>query len=1176
MAKRNWTKDQSDAIKARGGTVLVSAAAGSGKTAVLVERVIERITDPVNPCDADKLLMVTFTRAAAAEMRERIGIALSKRIEENPADSRLRRQQMLLPQAKICTMDSYCNDLVRENFHRLGVAPDYKILEGSEQEVIEHEAIDEILEELYGEESPAFEELLDLFLKGRSDEQLGEAITRIYKYTQAYPFPEEWLNYARSLYSPDSADGSQWFRIILEYVCSACLYGLHTLKDALKIMEEIPDLNEKYSPAITSDIYQIENIYQLALTEKWDEAMNAVLNIKFAALGRVPKAFSGSPEQLAVKDRRDRVKKLIKEKVGAVFCASNEENKEDLAALQPVANKLFDAVERFSVIYNEKKKERNSLEFSDIEHLALQLLIEKDENNKVRRTALACELSNNYEEILLDEYQDTNEAQDSLFWAISKDENNLFMVGDVKQSIYRFRQAMPEIFLNKRKALSLYREGQYPARINLDRNFRSRDGVAGMVNYTFHQLMSEQMGEMEYTAEEELVPAAAYPESPTPDVELHLVLGDPDGEEDLIETEARHAAQAIRRLMEEGTLVQDGGEGRPLEYRDICILLRSTKDTADRYVEELNKNGVPAWTETKGGFFGVTEIRVMLSLLRILDNPVQDVPLLSVMMSPIYGFTPDDTAKIRMTDRRAPLYSCVVKSAETGDERCKLFIDSISKLRRLSATLTADELIRRIYDETGYPSIVQVMPDARRRRANLRLLLNYAAKYESAGYKGLPGLIHFIDRLEQRRGDLATASDLSESANVVRIMSIHKSKGLEFPVCIIGNCSKKFNDQSRRGDMLLQSGLGVGLKRRDAETLRRFTTLPHTAARLALERGELSEELRVLYVAMTRAREKLILMVSENKDWEKRLRRLSSGLTSKTAVEPFAVRTCASYGDWLLTAALRHPDSVTLRNSAETDVPVLNADFALRIEQNDDDSYIEHNADEELEIEAEPRFLDEIKERLEYRYPYEGLSAIAAKRAASDSPEKELNEEYFASSRPSFMEEEGLTPAQKGTALHKYLQFADYKSAFENPESERDRLVSKGFLSENEGVSIDFTKIRNFFTSDLGNRILNAQVIYREYKFARLVPASRYAPDLEAAKGEEVLVQGIADCVFERKGKLVIVDYKTDRVKTEEELIERYKNQMEVYREALSECLGLPVGETVLYSFSLQRAVDVQ
>lgn len=1172
MAKRNWTKDQQNAIDARGGTILVSAAAGSGKTAVLVERVTQRIIDRENPCDVDKILMVTFTRAAAAEMRERISTSLTSILEQDPTNSHIRRQLMLLPQSKICTIDSFCNDFVRENFHRLGISPDYKILDNSEQEVLQSEAVSEVLEELYGEGSPAFDELLDLFMKGRSDEQLGNAICQIYKFTGAYPFPEEWLNNARSLYSAESGKSELWMQIILEYVRSSCVYAERILESALSILSTAPPLEEKYAPSIISGLNGISEIYDFAVSEDWDGAMNAVKAFKFTALGRVPKEYSGSYEQTAVKSRRETVSKLVK-KLNDVFCATSEENKEDLEALQPVAQKLFDAVERFGVIYNEKKSERNTLEFSDIEHLALKLLIEKDKDGKICRTDLTEEISNSYVEILLDEYQDTNEAQDSLFWAISKNESNLFMVGDVKQSIYRFRQAMPEIFLAKRKGMPLYDGKTYPACINLDRNFRSRAGVAGMVNFVFRQLMSEQLGEMEYTAQEELVPAAQYPPSPTPDVELHLVLG--DGETDITVSEARHVAATIRRLMDEGTTVSAGGTERPLEYRDICILLRSTKDIADKYVEELSANGIPAWTETKGGFFGVTEIRVMLSLLRVIDNPIQDVPLLSVMMSSIYGFTPDETSKIRMKDRKLPLYSCVVNSALDGDERCQSFIDSIAKLRRLSATLPSDELIRRIYEETSYPAIVGVMSDSGRRRANLRLLLNYAAKYEAAGYKGLSGLIHYIDKLEQRRADLATASDLSEAADVVRVMSIHKSKGLEFPVCIIGNCSKKFNEMSRRGDMILQSGIGVGLKRRDAETMRRFTTLPHTAAKLALEREELSEELRVLYVAMTRAREKLILIVNEKKDFPKRLEKLSAGITEELKVDPFFVRTCKSYGDWLLTAALRHPDAKVLRDEAGMeDVKLLESDFKLRIEQNTADENAVYNDIEETESES-AEFLNEISERLGYKYPYAELSSIVSKRAASDAPEREIDEEYFASSRPSFMEEGGLTAAQRGTALHKFLQFSDYKSAANNPRAERDRLVSMGFLTEQEGKSFDFTRVKSFFTSDLGKQILSAENVWREYKFAKLVPASRYAPDIEKAENEEVLIQGIADCIFEHDGKLVIVDYKTDRVETPEELVSRYKHQMEVYCEALSECLGMAVEKTVLYSFSLGCEVEV-
>ena len=451
--------------------------------------------------------------------------------------------------------------------------------------------------------------------------------------------------------------------------------------------------------------------------------------------------------------------------------------------------------------------------FSDIEHMALSLLVER-KGGTLCRSRSRRSFPPGMREILVDEYQDTNEAQDLLFRMLSREESNLFLVGDVKQSIYRFRQAMPEIFLHRRNRLPPYVRGNYPARITLGCNFRSRKGVTGMVNFLFRQLMSRQLGEMEYTQEEALVPAAPYPERQDPDCEIHLLDAGDKGDDSAAVYEARYIAAHINRLLREGLTVQDGGKARPARRKDFCILLRGVKGRANTYVQELARCGVPAWAELSGGFFDTTEIRTMLSLLRILDNPLQDVPVLGVLFSPIYGFTPDEAAALRETQRHMPLYRCLTQAAKQGNQKCAAFLSQLSFLRRLSATLPAEALLRRIYEETGYPALIQAMDGAQQRAANLQLLLSYAAKYEAAGHQGLTGFIRFIDRLEEQQAQLSAASAVSESADVVRVMSIHKSKGLEFPICILANCAGAFNPSGRNQRLLLHAKLGAGLMRR--------------------------------------------------------------------------------------------------------------------------------------------------------------------------------------------------------------------------------------------------------------------------------------------------------------------------------------------------------------------------
>lgn len=1175
MAERKWTPDQQNAIEARGGTLLVSAAAGSGKTAVLVERVIQRLLDPVNGCDADRLLVVTFTKAAAAEMRERISAAISARRSAQPDDARLLRQQMLLPCASICTIDSFCNDLVRENFHRLDLSPDYKILDAGELTLLRGEAMDAVMEEFYQENSPAFTELLELVRKGRDDAELTDTVYRLYDYTQAYPFPEEWIKKARTLCRTGLPEADNpWMAEIRAYIREALSFAQLTTQGALNLLESEPALFEKYAPAFRSDLNALSHIQDTLDNDGWDALCEAMESIQFVRLPNAPKDYTDSPVKAAARESRDHVKDTVK-KMQEALCANTAENEEDMAYLAPLLNKLFDLTLRFSAKFAQLKKEKHAADFSDIEHLALSLLIER-QDGQICRSPLAEELSERYAEILVDEYQDTNEAQDLLFRMLSHNEENLFLVGDVKQSIYRFRQAMPEIFLNRRDRLPPYEHDHYPARITLGRNFRSRKGVTGMVNFLFRQLMSKPLGEMEYTKEEELVPAASYPESQEPDCELHLLDAGDKGDNSAAVYEARYIAARINQMLREGLTVQDGGKTRPARRKDFCILLRGVKGKADVYVQELARCGVPAWAELSGGFFDTAEIRTMLSLMRILDNPLQDVPLLSVLFSPIYGFTPDEAAALREIKKHTPLYRCMTQAAKQGDQKCEAFLSQLSFLRRLSATLPAESLLRRIYEETGYPALVQAMGGAEQRAANLQLLLSYAAKYEAAGHQGLTGFIRFIDRLEEQQAQLSAASAVSESADVVRVMSIHKSKGLEFPVCILANCAGAFNQSGRNQRLLLHAKLGAGLMRRDAETLRLFSTIPHTAVRLASERSELSEELRVLYVALTRAREKLLLVMTV-KNPEKKLSALASAFDGQSAVPPFAVRNAKSYGDWLLTAALRHPDAAPLRALLpEQEIPLLNADFSLRTVICP--APAETEAAEAADVQELPPDLAleaEIRRRVEYEYPYAALSRSVAKRAASSLGEQEMQFSMIGVSRPSFLEKEGLSPAERGTALHKFMQFSDYRRAGEDPDAEVARLVQKGFLSEAEGKAVDRKRVAAFFQSTLAKRMLQSETLLREYKFTFFLPAGECDDGLpDSVAQEKVLVQGIADCVFVENGKLIIVDYKTDRIAHEDALVERYRAQLSVYRRALAECIGLPVGQTLLYSFHLGKEIE--
>lgn len=1177
-----WTTDQQHAIECCKGSVLVSAAAGSGKTAVLVERVIRRLTDEDNPCSAEDLLIVTFTRAATAQMREKIGAAILKRLSEDPTDRHLRRQYMLLPFAKICTIDSFCNDLVRENFHALGISPDYSLLDNETAVIMKNDVCEAMLERAYEEDSDgSFSGLSDMMSSGSSDEDFAKLIIKMYDISTAYPFPDLWLDSLIEEYSQPDINKSCWGVIIKKYVCDMLDYCVSSSNDMMAAMESDSIVADAYGAAVQSDINMYAELRE-KVNRDWDEALEAFNTVKYMGLGRVPKGYESETKN-AVMTARKKLKELLK-KVPNIMCVSSGEHSEDVRLMRGPVTKLIELVKQFGREYSAEKDKMNSADFSDILHRALNLLAVSDGRGGYIKTDLARELSSHYVEILVDEYQDINEAQDMIFKAISADENNLFTVGDVKQSIYRFRQAMPEIFLSRRSTTHSFESGKCPLGITLGSNFRSRVGVTSCVNYIFRQLMSTEAGELEYDDSEALNAAAKYPERDTPDCELHVVT-DKGNRADTLEAQARYVARYIDRTVREGkTLVTKGGALHPASYGDFCILLRTAKNVSSVYANALSERGIPVFSPETGGFFEAAEISFILSLLRVLDNPVQDIPLAAVMLSPLFGFSAGELADIRASAKERleagetePLYRSVAASADEGDEKAAAFLKKIESLRRLSLTLSAGELVRRVCEETGFDAIAGAMPDGERRRLNIGLLCDYAEKYEAAGNLGLSGFIRFIDKVARTSGDLATAARPSENADIVRIMTVHQSKGLEFPICILADMQHAFNERDNTESVLISSSAGLGMKRRTEDGISVYDTASRRAAVITSERMGRSEEMRVLYVALTRAKENLV-MVTSVPNPEKGLAKVAIECGIGERANPFAVLRMNNFSDLVLTALMRHPAADELRKLSGVDVPIFLPEkdrFKLKVVVSDSESFMAESANEQ-KIAAKPVFFDEVCERLDYSDPRSVLSSVPAKRAASDGSERGINREYFASSRPAFMSSGGLTPAQRGTATHKFMQFSNYAAARADIESELARLVDGGFLSEEEGKAVNVSAAKRFFMSSLAERIFASDNVMREKKFAALFPAKFFYPELTGEAAEEkIVVQGIADCVFVEDGKLVIVDYKTDTGVDAEALLDRYSAQLGIYREALLQVLGMPVKETLLYSFFMNSTVKV-
>ncbi len=1178
MPSRKWTTEQKQCIDARGGTVLVSAAAGSGKTSVLVQRVIGLVTDPERPVDVDRLLVVTFTKAAAAEMKQRLAVALSTLIAEHPEDRRLQRQQMLLPGAKISTVHGFCSGLIREQFHLLGLPPQFKVAEETETALLKEEAVGEIVEEMYAEGGEPFRELAALLSPGRDDRGLFRAVLRIHDFVQSHPFPDEWLQEKEEAYAFDGPVAeTAWGQAVLSALRDTVEGCAALLSRALALAAEEPVMADKYTPVIGREKEMLLSLSS-ALAQpglSWDGAAERLVSLSF---GRLPplRNYEDEIRKNRVTALRDDVKKRLKD-IDAVLCGSEQECREDIRALSRLVRVLFETVRRYAVRFTEKKQKRGLVDFGDLEHYALLLLIGEDGE----RTPLAVELSQRFDEVLVDEYQDTNAAQDALFRALSKEETNLFMVGDVKQSIYGFRQAMPEIFIRRRDGYPAFDGIHYPASITLGNNFRSRREVADAVNFVFRQLMTRSVGGIDYDEREALIPSAVYPDAKGRETELLLIDGGTREEGDTRDAaEARVIAARIREMLVSFPIAEGGGF-RPARLGDFCILLRSKSAHAGAYVDELNRCGVPAWTSSAGGFFSAAEVAWAVSLLRSIDNPIQDVPLLAVLLSPAFGFTPDDLAAVRQQDKNSRLFTALRRYARCGEQeelrgRTADFLRRLDAWRVLAVTLPADRLLHRLYEDVGLLAVAGAMRHGVQRVANLRLLHEHARRFEQGGFRGLSAFVRFLDRMEQQDLDMAPAS-VAGQEDAVRILSIHNSKGLEFPVVFLAGLGGQFNRESTTANLLLHPEAGVGMKRRDPDTLKQWNTLPRQAVALTIRRSERAEELRVLYVAMTRAKEKLLMVMTQPKP-ETKLAALAATLGERETLPASSVLAAGGMGDWILAAALRHPSGGYLRSLAGDDcVSVRPADTAWVIDVLRSPA-AEETTETVLEsVPADGAFAKEIARRTAYRYPYAAVSALPAKLAASELSHGRVQREHVASSRPAFLGAGGLTPAERGTALHTFMQFADYPSAAADPLQEIRRLTEHGFLTPQQGEAIDPARVRRFFSSSLYARMERSDRLLREVHFTIDVPAARLLPSSEEqawASGDSLIIQGIADCVFEEDGRLIVVDYKTDRVKTGEELVGRYREQLQIYADALARTLSLPVEEALLYSFVLGRTVD--
>lgn len=1158
----NWTNNQLLAINARGGDVLVSAAAGSGKTAVLVERVLRMITDPIKPVSIDRLLIVTYTRAAAAQLKDRISQKLMELIRENPDNRFYRRQLVMLPRAHISTVDSFCSDICREFFHELDVPRDYKIAEEGQLKVLSSEALEETLTELYEERNPDFYELVRCFSNSKSDRGLGENILKLYGFLRSHPFFDLWLDEKLSYYTDfTSAADSIWGQVILRNAKRIVEYGLSLAEKTIETAEEEPEFMSKVSTLLYRDKNYFAGLSVSIDTKAWDEIRDLVYSFEAGVLNA--RGYKEHPVKLKVAANRDILKSCVAELKG-LFESDEQRCVDDIKALYPVVSQMFRCVRVYDEKYSHRKSLKNLADFSDVEHWALELLV-KSNGKETHFTETATTIASRFDSVLVDEYQDANEVQDLIFKAVSK-ESNLFIVGDAKQSIYAFRQAMPEIFIGRKDSYPLYteKEDNYPAKIILEKNFRSRVELTEYINFVFDRLMTKETGDIEYSEGEGLVSGATYTPTAIPCAELHLIDADNFEDEDAIAIEAQHIASVIRKELSQ-TLIKDGEGQRKCTYGDIAILLRSGKKNSALYVRELEKFGIPATFESSSSFFDLPEIKLVLSILRVVDNPAQDIPLLASMISPVFGFTPDDMAKIRADFRKGSLYGAVLKAAEDENSKAHSFIETISNLRTLAVTETAEDFINTLYDYLGVIPICVCM-GGEAAVNNLRMLTEYAAKYEQGMSKGINAFVSYLDKLAESGSDLAAAESGGEDIlNAVRLMTVHSSKGLEFPVCILAGTHKKFSTDTT-DNVLLHSHLGFAAKRRDKVLGASFNTFVRKALSMEKKQSEMSEELRVLYVALTRAKEKLI-MTAVKKNTSRYLEGLASKLINGDSISPYIVSGAKSISDWLFMTALLHKDSTLLRGIAKAEDMEYSINSSMLCVKVIDDIDFDGDSGEitrEVIYYADAVVIDDIiKSRFDFVYPHKELCSLPVKVTASELSHMESGETFERIlQKPRFLYSSKLTAVEKGTAMHKFLQFASFDLAREDLPLEVKRLTDIR-LSQAEAESLDLNKLKRFIESDIVTDAINNQT-FREYRFTVNIPASLtgLTDDTETT----LILQGAVDLLIVKDGEITIVDYKTDRVDSMEVLAKRYRKQLELYKVAISACFEKPVSRCLIYS----------
>lgn len=1213
-----WTKEQQKVIELRNRNILVSAAAGSGKTAVLVERIIQMLTDEEHPMDVDRLLIVTFTEAAASEMKERIRSAIETALEVNPGNAHLQRQSTLIHSAQITTIHSFCLSVIREHFHLIDMDPGFRIAEEGELRLLKQDVLSELLEECYVNQEERFMELVEKLGSGKNDKKLEGMILQLYEYSRSYPQPQKWLEHCVNQYAEcetylkqeGTGEEPVFLRRALDWAQKYIEDLVELADQCIRICEE-PDGPYMYAPMLEEDRIILD---KLAGAADFEELYERLSDIKWKALSRKKDESVDSEKRTQVQDIRKQIKDLIGELGKTYFYETPAELLLDMANAKSTMEILAELVNRFAIMFADQKQRKHLIDYNDMEQFALQILTEEKEGELIP-SQTAREYQEQFYEVMIDEYQDSNLIQEAILTSVStvsREKYNIFMVGDVKQSIYRFRLSRPELFMEKYDSYSS--EDSEMQKIDLHKNFRSRPEVLDGVNYIFRQIMRRDLGGIVYDEQAALYPGAEFEPVIGADgksayeMELLLVDAQKTGNEFELsdnnkQLEVRVIAKRIKELLRTAKVTDKAsGQLRPAEYRDIVILMRSVKGWADVVSSILAEEGIPAYIGSTEGYFGTYEISVLLDYLQLLDNQRQDLPLAAVLASPFVGLNPQQLAEIRLAAKEGFFYKAAEGLAQrAGEEEEKEEKDSLAyKLRAFYLRLThfremvpytaIHELLQKIIEETGFSLYVAAMPGGERRIANVEMLVEKAAAFEGTSYKGLFNFIRYIEQLQKYDVDYGEANIADEQENTVRIMSIHKSKGLEFPIVFVAGMGKKFNTTDITGSVIIHPEWGVGL---DAVDLQRRTKIPtflKKTIQQEIKLENLGEELRVLYVALTRAKEKLILVGCPS---QKQLKEVSEdGMLCQKAVRradgevlPFYTLIGAnSYLHWVVPALIGEDAPVHCRIIGRTEME----------EEEEIEQRSELLARDVLEHWATGTVYDaKLREHLEvqsqYHYPYAEEQKLKLKFTVSElkkraylqeeSGETVYEEPEVVPLIPQFLqEEEVLTGASRGSAYHKLLELLNYELSYDENSltAMMEELQKERKLSDEMVQCIRKADILRFLNSDSGRRMQAAakrKQLSKEQPFVLGIDAKEIYPDI---KGDErILVQGIIDVYFEEDGELVVLDYKTDNVRSAKELRDRYHAQLDYYAQALEQLLQKKVKEKIIYSFTLGEEIII-